>query len=208
MKNIFSMIATCLMIGSTANAQIIGSETKRIENTHSTTTKTIVVDENKNYNRIYWGYAALKFKTKYKGKSSTGDAIHGFDIGWTGGYNITKKKLPMYIEAGANFAMHFHIGGWDYLAGEVPINFTYRYKIGRSKVRIAPYFGPHLKMHVRYEGTTDEKIACFGIQLGVNIDINHFYMGAGWDKDLTPWSDKGDFKTTTGGARVNIGVTF
>lgn len=202
------MMVFCLLTNTLAKAQIVGSQTKKIETSYTTTTHTVVSDENKNYNRIYWGYAALKFKAKYNGDSNKGDAIHGFDVGWTGGYNVTKKKLPLYIEAGANFAMHFYDGEWYYLAGEVPINITYRYQIGRSKVKVAPYFGPHIKAHVRYHGSSDEKVACFGIQLGANFDINHFYVGVGWDKDLSPWTNEGGVKVTTGGARVNIGVTF
>lgn len=89
------------------------------------------------------------------------------------------------------------------------MNVTYRYRIGQSKVRIAPYFGFHLKFNACYGEEVADNVCRFGLQLGTNFDINHFYLGVGWDKDVTPLTDSDyDIKDLSGGARLRIGVTW
>ena len=217
MKKFFSLAAMALFMSLTVNAQIVKSEGKKIETTYTTTTKTVTTDY-KNYNRIYFGYAPTKMKAKYKGTSDS-ETMHGLDFGWTGGYNVTKgKRLPLYIETG--FALNADFDDGDILANfEIPVNVTYRYNIGRSKVKVAPYFGFHFKINAYwsdgdnnyfdYDGTNRVQM---GMQLGVNFDLNHFYLGFGWDKDFNPiqkyqyYGD--DVKLSTSGARLNIGFAF
>lgn len=215
-KFLILMVAT--MFAGAAKAQIVSSTSKQIKTTYTTETKTIV-NAYENYNRIYFGYAPTKFKAKHDNQSIS-DTMHGFDLGWTGGYNVTKgKHLPLYVEAG--LAMNADFDDPDGLVNfEIPVNVTYRYNIGQSKVKVAPYFGIHFKINAYwgdgddsyfdYEGT---KRFQMGMQLGVNFDINHFYVGVGWDKDFNPiWKYEtyydGDAKMVTSGARVNLGFTF
>ena len=207
MKKIALALLAVTFTASVAQAQIVSSK-----NSHITINEQVSVKENPNYNRIYAGYASSKAKIKYNGESNKGDAIHGFNIGWTGGYNVTKGKLPLYLETGLNFAMFFSsdyggAGNWNLLGGEIPLSVTYRYQIPHTKIRVAPYFGFHFKAQKQYNND-NHNICGAGMQLGVNFDINHFYLGAGWDKDLTAFQSEGDVKTTLQGARINIGVTF
>lgn len=169
-------------------------------------------DENGKYNRLYVGYAPTKFITKYNGDKSKSDAWHGFDVGWTHGINVTKQELPLFLEFGTNMT-------WDFCPGEaseggaywlmdfdVPVMLTYRYKIGESNVRISPYFGVHFKVDIPTDDTRN--IFRFGLQLGANVEFKKFFLGAGWDRDVTPVKNKNKVKTTTGGPRINLGFTF
>lgn len=126
---------------------------------------------------------------------------------------------------------------WKTLSLEVPVNITYRYNIPHTKVRLSPYFGFHFKVNVlatnsytyevpRYDNTGKllyyesyreranlfdsygTRRFQFGMQVGANFEMNHFYIGAGWDRDFMPVviSEKSDIRNS--GMRVNIGWTF
>ncbi|MDE5787888.1 MAG: outer membrane beta-barrel protein, partial [Bacteroidaceae bacterium] len=176
MKRFLFFGAVAFLMGTAANAQIVKSSS----NQTIITTKTQVtqVIEQTRYNRIYLGYASTKIKTKWDGGSQKSDPFQGFNLGWTIGRNVTKNKLPIFIETGLDLAT-----GWcdnEYYDGaiadfELPVNVTYRYRIGQSKVRIAPYFGFHLKFNACYGEEVADKVCRFGLQLGANFDINHFY---------------------------------
>lgn len=223
MKRFLFMGAAAFLMSTAVNAQIVKSSS----NQTIITTKTQVtqVKEKKGYNRIYLGYASTKVKTTWDGGSEKGDANHGFNLGWTIGRNVTQNKLPLYIETGLDFvagpcdyyydfeSYHHNYyyssegGGGSLVDIEVPVNVTYRYKIGRSKVLLAPYFGFHLKFNGIFDDIPN-KVCRFGLQLGANFDIKHFYVGVGWDKDVTSVADDDDIKALTGGARLRIGVTW
>lgn len=220
MKKFFTLAVAAIMFGTAANAQIGESKAKKIETTYTTTstTKTVAVAENPNYNRIYIGYAPTKMKASYAGYSDS-YTQHGFDLGWTGGYNVTKgHRLPLYVEAGV--AMNLTAKDDVLLNFEIPFGITYRYNIPNTPIHLAPYFGFHLKVNALwidddsdsyfdYDGTHR---AQFGMQLGANFDIKHFYVGIGWENDFNSiWTvDMGrdDMKFKTSGVRVRMGVTF
>jgi len=221
MKKSFFAALLVLLVGTVAQAQILGSTSKKIETTYTTTTQT-VTEEYKNYNRIIFGYASTRMKGKVEGYGSDSDSNHGFDLGWTGGYNVTKgKHLPLYVETGLH--MNVFASEDPLLNFEVPVNVTYRYTIGHSKVRVAPYLGIHFKVNALWQD--DHKNSYFdfdgskrfqmGMQLGVNFDIKHFHIGLGWDKDFSPLFNGElyngsyyDYKISTSGARVNIGIVW
>ena len=194
MKKTFLLLAGVLSIATTA---------VRAENTG---------DENGKYNRIYVGYAPSKFITTYKGDKNKSDAWHGFDIGWTHGINVCKQERPLFLEFGANMTWDFCPGkaseGGDYwlVDFDVPVLVTYRYRIGESNVRISPYFGVHFKVDLPTDDTRN--IFRFGLQMGANVEFKKFFLGAGWDRDVTPIKNKNKVKTTTGGPRINLGLTF
>ena len=214
MKKMFSLAVVALFVGMTANAQIGESKSKKIETTYTTTTHVEEVAY-KNYNRIIFGYAPVKFSMDGESES-----IHGFGFGWIGGYNVTKgKRLPIYVETGLllNAAFGEYLSESDKLINfEVPINATYRYRIPNTKLFIGPYFGFHFKVNAAwldddsdsYFEYDDTNRFQFGMQLGVNFDIWKFHLGVGWDKDFMPIADLGKYNLNTSGVRVNIGVTF
>lgn len=204
MKKIL-LIAVALCGVLSIKAQIVGSTSKQIKTTYTTETKTIVVDDNKDYNRIFLGFASTKETDKYDGS----EKMRGLNLGWTHGFNVTKRKLPLYVEAGLEGNV---MGNDDVLVNfEIPVSLTYRYNIGKSKVKVAPYFGLNLKVNAYSDYYEDEvNRVQVGMQLGVNFDIKHFYLGLGWDKDFSPlysYEDY-DYKVKTRGARVRIGVTW
>lgn len=53
-----------------------------------------------NYNRVYFGYAPTTFSIDVKGADNY--TMQGFNFGWTGGFNVTGKKSPLFLEVGAN----------------------------------------------------------------------------------------------------------
>lgn len=213
MKKVLSLAIVAMVFGTTAKAQIGESKSKKNETTY--TTRTVVVDANQNYNRIYFGYAPTKFSM-----SGDSETMHGIDFGWTGGYNVTKGKcLPLYVEAGLAMNTDFGecISTSDKLLNfEIPFSATYRYNFKNTKIYAAPYFGFHFKVNALWnddEGDSyfdyvDANRFQFGMQLGVNFDINHFYVGFGWDKDFMPIADLHVANLNTSGARINIGYTF
>ncbi len=180
---------------------------------------------NKNYNRIIFGYASTLEKFDFDQLNSDPNILHGFDVGWTVGFNVTKRmRLPLYLETGLHMAF-CGFGNVNYLRLHftVPISVTYRYTIGHSKVCVAPYLGIHFKVNALtqtisyYDGIRDDghiKHFQMGMQVGVNFDIKHFNVGFGWDNDFSSLYDNGnyaryDIKTIkTSGVRINIGVVW
>lgn len=222
MKRFLFIGAVAFLMSTAANAQIVKSSSNQTIITTKTQVTPVKEKKEKNrYNRIYLGYASTKIKAKWDGGSEKSDAYHGFNLGWTIGRNVTQNKLPIFIETGINLATGFYSYdfydnhfGYDERTStiadfEIPVNVTYRYRLGQSKVRIAPYFGFHLKFNVCYEDDEVADNVCrFGLQLGANFDINHFYLGVGWDKDVTPLTSNDYVKDLSGGARLRIGVTW
>lgn len=173
--------------------------------------------QNENYNRFFIGYAPTDFD--FVGQELR---LQGFDLGWSHGFNVTGEQLPLYIEAGisANLGIGEFLSDCDkMLSFEVPVNVTYRYNIPNTKVRLSPYFGFHFKVNTlaidddsdSYFDIKGSRRFQFGMQLGANIEFNHFYMGAGWNKDFMPFMHNaggrlGEWKTS--GMRVNVGIVF
>lgn len=181
------------------------------ETTYTTAKKTIEEPENKNYNRIYFGYAPTKFST-----AVDSEIMHGCDLGWMIGLNVTKERcLPLYIEAG--IAMNADFGDClnddDKLINlEIPFGVTYRLNIPNTKIYISPFIGFHFKINTfwadgynnsyfdldgtyRYQSSRYADINThrfqFGMQLGGHIDFDHFYLGISWDKDFISIANRG-----------------
>lgn len=219
MKKLFLLAVATLIMGTTAKAQIGESKSKKIETTYTTTTRTVEVLPNKNYNRIFFGFANTKFSMDGESESAP-----GFDLGWTKGINVTKgKRLPLYIETG--LAMNMFIGDVisekdKLLNFEIPVNITYRWNIPGTKILASPYFGFHFKINAlwkdddsnNYFDIDGTKRFQFGCGLGANFDIKHFYFGIGGDFDFMPIAKfetrYDDYSMKTIGVRVNIGVTW
>ena len=214
------LTAAALSLSMTAMAQIGESKSKKIETTYTTTTQTVEVEQNKDYNRIYFGYAPTKFSG---GEESL--TWHGFDLGYMRGINVTKgRRLPLYVEAGLAMNADFGDDG-KLLNFEIPFGVAYRWTIPNTQIQFSPYFGFHFKINALWnddEGESyfdydDDDIEDthrfqFGMQLGGHFDYKHFYFGIGWDKDFNSIAEGEeryyDYSVKTSGVRVNIGYTF
>lgn len=179
--------------------------------------------DNSNYNRIFLGYAPTKFTT-----TGFNEWLHGFNVGWSRGYNVTRNKCqPLYIEPGIgmNVGLGELISTFDKMISfEVPVNITYRWNIPNTRICLSPYLGFHFKVNVYardvdgndYFDAEGFKNFQFGMQLGANFDFNRFYLGVGWNRDFIPFA-KGtisyysysyNLKVITSGVRVNLGFIF
>ena len=227
MKKLLFFTIFALFVFITATAQFVGSKSYNNINAIKN------FEPDKNYNRFFLGYAPLKFIFKGDGPefSKTG---HGFNIGWLGGYKVT-KETPLYLETG--LAMNANFGQIQterdkLLYFEIPLNITYRYYIKNTKLIISPYLGLHLKVNVlardvdgvsyfdydsggygEYDFDDLSLNRCqIGMQLGANIDYEHFFLGIGWNRDFTPIGDVNSSwpsgKGVTSGFRLNVGVIF
>lgn len=225
MKKMLSFAALALFVGMTANAQIGESKSKKIETTYTTTTKTVEVQPNKNYDRIYMSYAPTSIGDYYQ----YGDNLmmHGVGLGWKKGINVTGRKLPLYVETGiaANFAFGSD-GNDDKLFNfNIPVNVTYRFKLGSTKIYIAPYWGLNFKINYlwdwgKYDMSWFDYNYCdasrfqLGTEFGANFDIYNFHLGIGWMTDFMKLAEVQfnnsyyTHKFGSSGVRVNVGVTF
>ena len=231
MKKFFSLAAMALFVSMTAFAQ--GGD---IKTSSSKDMKTTVTDEGMafHYSRFFFGYAPTSFSFDYKDVENK--TMHGFNTGWIGGWNVTGRRLPIYVESGITFNACFGEGITDsdkLMSLEIPINATYRWNIPNTRIFIAPYFGFHFKVNVawldeeddsvfdtnygyRINGTfyetmddDDAKRFQFGMETGVNFDLAHFTMGIGYNYDFMPIHKVlGDYNVTTGGFRFKLGFVF
>ena len=224
MKKLFSLAVLALFVGMTANAQIGESKSKKIE--------TTVVEEGMafHYSRFFFGYAPTTFSFDYKNLEN--GTMHGFNTGWTGGWNVTGRRIPLYLESGVTFNACFGdaIGDENKLMSlEIPINATYRFNIRNTRIFIAPYFGFHFKVNVAWLDRHDDDVFDtnyvsgnyevfddddanrfqFGMETGVNFDLAHFTMGLGYNYDFMPIHKAfGEYSVSTGGFRFKIGFIF
>ena len=185
----------------------------------------------KNYHRIFAGYVPTDFFTSYRDDIHS-EWLHGFDVGWLSGFNVTKGRLPMYTEIGvkANAGFGDKKSSFDkFLSIEVPVNFAYRFHIGDTKIHISPYLGLHFKVNAiardnygtNYFDIDGVNRFQFGMQSGGHFDFDHFYLGLGAFYDFLPFYDGGykfignffnsglwDANLSTCGLFVNVGFVF
>ena len=231
MKKLFSLAAMALFVSMTAFAQGGGD----IKTSSSKDIKTTVTEEGMafHYSRFFFGYAPTSFSFDYKDKDN--GTMHGFNTGWIGGWNVTGRRLPIYVEGGLTFNACFGEAITEddkLLSLELPINATYRFNIRNTRIFIAPYFGFHFKVNVFWEDEDgkdvfdhnygyysgknfvtimdddDAKRFQFGMETGVNFDLAHFYMGIGYNYDFMPIHKVYTGNVTTGGFRLKLGFVF
>ena len=166
------------------------------------------------YGRFIVSYSPTRFHNEYDS-----EWLHGLSIGCLGGFNIsTNRRLPFYLEWGGvmNLGLGELFSDYDVqLSVEIPFNLTYRYNLPNTKICISPYLGIHFKTNIialdnksnSYFERGANRFQC-GMQLGVNLDIDKFYVGVGWNRDFIPYM-KGlcsEENVISGGIRVNVGM--
>ena len=144
----------------------------------------------KRYNRVFIGYAPTDFHNLASGDRSLirGEIrAHGFNVGWLGGFNITRLALPLYLETGVTMNAGFpnfetiDYGGsglghrwFKTLSFEVPVNITYRYNIPHTKIRISPYFGFHFKVNTLFTYAEKYEITRYDESSGKTIVVDSY----------------------------------
>lgn len=123
-KRLFALVALFFVLVSGSKAQISMTD---------------------NYSRIYGGYTNMgAFDAP-----SYSENDHGFLVGYTYGFNVTKSTMPLFVEIGAEYSM--------VMGGEKPLNETIHmisiplsltYKIGNDMVNVAPNAGLDLRYNV------------------------------------------------------------
>lgn len=226
-KYIYIGVVAALM-ATTASAQTKERTqvTEEYTNMNVTPPVTIAPKTSQNrYVRLYGGFAStllnpLKNKTTsaivdIMGVKVEDKPFRGLNLGWAFGKSIAKDYV--FLETGIDVTT-----GWinisdgnrnDQLSTllaiadvEIPVNIAFRGRVDNSDICISPYFGPHLKINAGYGGKMADNVCRVGVQVGLNFDFNHFYLGVGWDHDFTSLTSKTN--TFTSGLRAHMGVIF
>ena len=184
-----------------------------------------------------WTRVELSFeaqKLKYKDGSITWDSEEkqkGVSLAFMKGVNIT-SKMPIFLDLGARLSwLHSkdEFKGGDskttFMNVAVPVNAAYKLSFASSPISIVPFFGPNFKFN--FYGRTkdtygdeeiktkwldkdgmDARIFQFGLNLGVGVNIQRFYVGYNFQPDISSYVKDGDQKTKTINNFISLGVTF
>lgn len=161
-----------------------------------------------NYSRIFTGYNPLML---YKNVDDD-ESIHGWSMGYMHGFNIAESQ-PWYFELGGVFVFNFKklneptitntqhtVATYRGYSLIVPVNLTYKISLGRSNVSLSPFAGFTFKGNLKAKEYIDNKSYDYfdkdlmgnnqkwrrfqaGWQMGVNLDIDEFYIGLHYGLD-------------------------
>ncbi len=111
----------------------------------------------------------------------------------------------------------------------VPVNAAYKLSFASSPISVVPFFGPNFKFNFygRTKTTTtignqekedklkwldkdgmDARIFQFGLNLGVGVNINKFYVGYTFQPDLSSYVKDGDYKVRTINNLISVGINL
>lgn len=184
-----------------------------------------------------WTRLELSFeaqKLKYKDGSITWDSEEkqkGVSLAFMKGVNIT-SKMPLFLDLGARLSwLHSkdEFEGGDskttFMNVAVPVNAAYKLSFASSPISIVPFFGPNFKFN--FYGRTketvgdeeiktkwldkdgmDARIFQFGLNLGVGVNIQRFYVGYNFQPDISSYVKDGDQKLKTINNFISLGVNF
>lgn len=225
-KTVITMMCI-LLTGITAKAQLVGSQTKKIETTYKTTTKTVVVNDYKNYNRISLGLSSLKLKDSdneevlvYE-KGSIG--MKGLDINYLHGFSMT-DRFPLYLEVGGRLTVnHYKESENDYddennyyeaeaktniMALSIPVNATYKHTFSNG-IYIAPFVGLHLRFNMLGKLKLKEKSVSRGhIEFDDDDSYNLFKDGEVDEEDCKRVQFGGQFGVNFGYKAWNLSFAY
>lgn len=181
----------------------------------------ILVNDSKNYNRLYLGYAPQYFSSNVPIYDNSTTA-HGFVAGYLHGFNITGKAFPLFLETGAdlNFATGKDSPGVDlyYLAFSVPLNLAYKLSF-KPGIWLEPYAGMAFKINALvnldnghksvsvYDMNDDFKRFQFGGQIGLNLGYKKVNLNVGYHWDM-PMFESAGVKMNTSSLILALGYNF
>lgn len=187
------------------------------------------------WTRVELSFDAQKMKVKDGNASWDGEKQKGAAIGFMKGVNIT-SKMPLFLDLGARLAwLHskdeWTSGGVDcskkttFMNIAVPVNAAYKLSFASSPISIVPFFGPNFKFN--FYGRTkeevgnkeskykwlnsdegDARIFQFGLNLGVGVNIQRFYVGYTFQPDLSSYVKHDGYKLKTINNFISLGVSF
>lgn len=188
--------------------------------------------DTRGWTRVELSFDAQKMKVKDGDKSWDGEKQKGAAIGFMKGINIT-SKMPLFLDLGARLAwLHskdeFHGGDTKttFMNIAVPVNAAYKLSFASSPISIVPFFGPNFKFNFYGRTKTsyddgsevkikwldsdgrDARIFQFGLNLGVGVNIERFYVGYTFQPDIVSYVKHDGNKTKTINNFISLGINF
>lgn len=190
--------------------------------------------DTRGWTRVELSFDAQKMKVKDGNATWDGEKQKGAAIGFMKGINIT-SKLPLFLDLGARLSWLHSKDEWNngvdcskkttFMNIAVPVNAAYKLSFASSPISIVPSFGPNFKFNF-YGRTKDEvgnkeskfkwlnsdegdaRIFQFGLNLGVGVNIQRFYVGYTFQPDIVSYVKEDGYKLKTINNFVSVGVSF
>lgn len=189
------------------------------------------------WTRLELSFDAQKLKEKNSSASWEGDKQKGAALGFMKGINIT-TKLPLFLELGGRLTWNHSKDEWGnterkttFMNIAVPVNAAYKISFASSPINFVPFFGPNFKFNFYgrtkttttnngketetktkwlsdKDGNPDANIFQFGLNLGLGINIQKFYVGYTFQPDLSPYVKNGDYKMKAINNYISVGINF
>ncbi len=168
------------------------------------------------YNRIYVGPSVMRL-TNFGYEQ---DVYLGGHLGYQRGINLTKDRIPLFLQLGAEAVyqtaeyisdvpvfdvigdkFQFIDGRYHFMSVSIPVNVSYRF--GKENFSVEPFLGMNFRGNIigklKYEDgsesdffDSDANRFQFGLNVGVGFNIYKFYVGYKFTPDFTNYED-GDF---------------
>ncbi len=188
------------------------------------------------WTRVELSFDAQRMKNKGDNYESVFDKQKGAALGFMKGINIT-SKMPLFLELGGRLTWNHSKDTWTngdekttFMNIAVPVNAAYKFSFASSPINIVPFFGPNFKFNFYGRTKTtvtdaaghetegklkwlsddgaDARIFQLGLNLGVGVNINKFYVGYTFQPDLMSYVKNGDDKVRTINNYISVGINF
>ncbi|MBR6106056.1 MAG: outer membrane beta-barrel protein [Paludibacteraceae bacterium] len=159
------------------------------------------------YNRLYAGPSVMRL-TNF---GYDQDVYLGGHLGYQRGINLTKDRIPLFLQVGAEAVYEtadyesdvpddmgqFIDGRYHFMNVSVPVNISYRF--GKENFSVEPFLGMNFRGNIigkmKYEDgserdffdSEDANRFQFGLNVGVGFNIYKFYVGYKFTPDLTEY---------------------
>lgn len=227
MKKTIIVLYAAMLACPASHAQLVGSQTKKIETTYKTTTKTVVVNEYNNYNRISIGLSALKIKDSDKEEVFVYDresiGMKGLGINYLHGFSLT-DRFPLYVEVGGRLTFNRYKDSDEEYYNEdnyykeeaktnilglsIPVNATYKYTFSNG-LYLAPFVGIHFRVNLLGKLKLKESLVRNGRVQGDDDDnYNLFKDGEVDEESCKRFQFGGQMGINLGYKAWNLGFTY
>lgn len=170
------------------------------------------------YNRIYLGPSVMMRQTTY-----VQDEFLGGHLGYQRGINLTKDRIPLFLQVGAEAVYEtadyqsnvllIIDGRYHFMNVSVPVNVSYRF--GKENFSVEPFLGMNFrgniigKLKFDYGREIDSFDSGanrfqFGLNAGIGFNIYKFYVGYKFTPDFTEYMS--DSKSTY--HHLSVGFNF
>ena len=182
MKFMLSAMLMTMSLGAFAQYDDELDATVAEEEAPEVTVPATPVDK-KFFHRVTLGYQGTNVKTTNYGETLSPEDLEygspghrnyflsGLSIGWLGDLRID-KKLPLYLELGANFTYHTGRSKYDFLKQDGFLDEVCHYRIQAFSMTIPVSISYHMKNFVNIEGLTFAPFA--GVNARFNLVANRW----------------------------------